>query len=522
MNLRSAVPLRALVLLAALAVLSAALPGSASRLLAAEPARPNILLIYTDDQSHRTVGCYPQALPWVRTPHIDRLAERGIRFAPAYIGTWCMPSRATILTGLHQTGIQSMRRQGKYPGSTYDPEQCPFWPQVFRRHGYVTAHIGKWHTGTDTGFGRDWDFQIVWNRPLLPENSAHYYYDQLLSFSGGPPQRVDGHSTDNYTRWAVEFIRGRHRPQSRPWFLWLCYAAPHAPCTPAPRHLEQFPDAVAPTPADIYPPRPGKPAYMQAVSAWRPGPDGAPIAPLPPAAAPFDDSVRTLSQWVRRYQQCVSSLDEGVAALVEALDETGQRENTLVVFTSDQGFAWGQHGFQDKHGPYDANIASPLIFSMPGTLPERQVCDAQVAGVDLVPTFFRFAGIDLPWPMHGHDLTPLLKDPRAAWPHPALITYTVSTFGDDSLDIPPPKSRRDKVPWYVALCHRRYKYIRTLEAGEIEELYDLAADPEELTNLALDPRRRADLLEFRRTTLDELRRIQARMVDQLPPLRAAD
>ena len=136
--------------------------------------RPNILFIYTDDHSYRTVGCYPQSYPWVQTPTIDRLAKEGVRFEYAYIGTWCMPSRATLLTGHHQFGVESMRMEGPYPGSVYDPEKCPFWPSVFRKHGYTTAHIGKWHTGTDTGFGRDWDFQIAWNRPANPKTSGNY------------------------------------------------------------------------------------------------------------------------------------------------------------------------------------------------------------------------------------------------------------------------------------------------------------------------------------------------------------
>ncbi len=127
--------------------------------------RPNILFIFTDDQSHRTVSCYKEAYPWVKTPNIDALAAQGVRFTHAYMGTWCMPSRATMLTGHHQFGVESMRMQGTYPGSIYDPEKCPFWPSIFRMHGYSTAQIGKWHTGVDSGYGRDWDHQIVWSRP---------------------------------------------------------------------------------------------------------------------------------------------------------------------------------------------------------------------------------------------------------------------------------------------------------------------------------------------------------------------
>ena len=105
--------------------------------------RPNILFIYTDDQSTRTVSCYEEAHSWVNTPNIDALAAAGVRFEHAYIGSWCMTSRASLLTGLQQHGIESMRMEGQYPGSVYDPEQCRFWPSVFRKNGYTTAHIGN-------------------------------------------------------------------------------------------------------------------------------------------------------------------------------------------------------------------------------------------------------------------------------------------------------------------------------------------------------------------------------------------
>jgi arylsulfatase A-like enzyme len=107
-----------------------------------KPKRPNILFIYADDQSYKTLSCYPEAMPGVKTPNIDKLAATGIRFHGAFLGSWCMPSRATMLTGHHPHGVESMRMEGKYPASAYDPEQCPFWPKTFREKGYSTAHIG--------------------------------------------------------------------------------------------------------------------------------------------------------------------------------------------------------------------------------------------------------------------------------------------------------------------------------------------------------------------------------------------
>jgi len=245
------------------------------RLLAADAARPNILFIYADDQSYKTVSCYREAPDWVSTPNIDRLAERGIRFDRCYLGAWCMPSRASLLTGRLQHAVESMTMEGTYPGSTYDPAQCPFWPSVFRRHGYQTAQIGKWHTGTDTGYGRDWDFQIVWNRPGHPENAGNYYKDQIIAFNG-QERLVTGYSTDNYTDWAVEYIRGKHRDANKPWYLWLCYGAIHGPTTPADRHKGALAGHPAPVPQDVYGPWPDKPAYLETTKAWIEGPDGRP------------------------------------------------------------------------------------------------------------------------------------------------------------------------------------------------------------------------------------------------------
>lgn len=493
---------------------------------APQPGPPNILLIYTDDHTHRTVSCYPEAWEWVDTPNIDELAEHGVRFAHAFIGTWCMPSRATLLTGHHQFGVQSMRMEGEYPGSTYDPEKCPFWPRVFRQNGYCTAQIGKWHTGTDTGAGRDWDHQIVWNRPRYQHNSGNYFYDQLIETNGGPPRLTKGYSTDNYTNWAEDFIRGENRNPDKPWYLWVCYGAVHGPFTPAHRHRNAYPEARVPTPADIYAPREGKPDWQQKIAFWEPGPDGRPQMIGGVFGGRTVEGAKSLhgnslDGWVRMYHQGVLALDEAVGRLVSALKETGQYDNTLIVFTSDQGFAWGQHGFCTKLAPYDANIRSPLIVSMPARLPQGVVVETPVAGVDLVPTFFSFAGIDLPWEMHGHDLTPLLRNAQAEWPHPAMVAFTARMYGSDTDRIPedPDDHFLNGIPWYVSLRQDRFKYIRSLVAGEIEELYDISADPEELKNLALQEDHAATLKQFREATIAEMRRTGWKLADHLPPVR---
>ncbi|MCB1228493.1 MAG: sulfatase-like hydrolase/transferase [Verrucomicrobiales bacterium] len=490
---------------------------------AADARRPNILFLFSDDQSYKTVSCYPEALPGVHTPNIDALAAQGIRFSYAYMGSWCMPSRASLLTGRHPHGIESMRMEGQYPGSAYDPQQCPFWPSVFRQQGYQTAHIGKWHTGIDAGWNRDWDYQIVWNRPKHPDNSGAYFYDEIVAENG--VERVEpGYSTDKYSEWACDYIRGKHRDPDKPWYLWLCYGAIHGPTTPADRHKGKHREDPVRIPADIFGPRPGKPDYLNKTQAWKKGKDGQ-IYGGKSGAAVGDGGNRgkTFEDFVHQSNDCVEALDEGIGQVLAALKESGQLENTLVVFTADQGFGMGEHGFRMKLGPWDATYRSPMVVSMPGTLPEGKVCPHPVHGVDLVRTFLATAGIDTPWEMHGRDLTPLLQDPESArWDPVCFYEHTGQSYGSDVAKVlaeTPEKAVHNNVPWYGALNDGRWKYIRYLKAGETEELYDLQTDPEELNNLADDPAHAQELTRLRKRCETEWKRTGASFADHLPPTR---
>jgi arylsulfatase A-like enzyme len=407
-----------------------------------------------------------------------------------------------------------MRMEGPYPGSEYDPEQCPFWPRRLRQAGYTTAQIGKWHTGTDTGHGRDWDHQAVWNRPAHPNNAGKYYGPQLMSFNGAPSEMVDGYSTDNYTDWAVDFIEnkqhGRFLPEGRdpdkPWYLWLCYGAVHGPSTPADRHLQDYEGSTTPVPVDIFGPRPTKPPYLRERTRFTKDDQGQPDG--------FD-------AMVRKYNRCVRALDEGVGRLVDALRQSGQLDNTIVIYTSDQGFAWGQHGLREKWAPYDAALRAPLIVSLPGRFPEGAVCPTPVGGVDLIPTLLRLADVEPPWPMHGNDLTPLLQDPRSDWPHPVMIAQTNRIYGSATSPLPTGEAVYHRgLPWYVSLTQGRYKYIRYTAEGEGEEFYDLQSDPEELHNRIADPHHAEDVSRYRTALLDELKRTNAPFLESMPPVAA--
>ncbi len=472
--------------------------------------RPNILLIYADDQSFKTVGCYPESWPWVKTPNIDALAKSGMRFHGAYLGAWCMPSRASLLTGRQPHGIQSMRMEGPYPASTYDPQQCPFWPALFRKNGYHTAQIGKWHTGTDAGFGRDWDYQIVWNRPKHPNNAGAYYEKQLLAFNGEEKWQ-EGYPADNYTQWAVEYVKGATRDKDKPWFLWLCHGSVHGPSKPAARHKGTYREAAVPEPSDLLGPWPGKADYLKNTLSWRKAPNGKILAGSNGEKVGDEAGGKgtEFANWVRQVNECVPAIDEGVGKLMAALKDSGQLENTLVIYTADQGFAMGEHGMRMKIAPYDANYRSPLIVSMPGTIPAGTVSPQVANAPDLVTTFFALAGVKPTADLHGRDLTPLLKDPAAEWSHPCLYEHTGHDYGDNVTKVmkeEPKEAIYQKVPWYTAMVHNRWKLIKYLQPGVPEELYDLSSDPDELHNVIADPKHIARLAGLRATLAAELRR----------------
>ncbi|MEZ6088836.1 MAG: sulfatase-like hydrolase/transferase [Pirellulaceae bacterium] len=485
--------------------------------------RPNILFIYADDQSYKTIGCYGQSPTWVKTPNIDALAASGVRFHRAYLGAWCMPSRASVLTGRLQHGVATMRMEGTYPASSYDPEECRFLPAEFRKQGYQTAQIGKWHTGTDTGWGRDWDHQIVWNRPGHPDNAGNYYVNQIMTFNG-VDRKVDGYSTDNYTDWGVDYIRGKDRSADKPWYLWMCYGAIHGPTTPADRHRGLLKGKQSELPTDIFGPWTEKPDYLNRVSAWvRRTDGGAAMRRRNAVASNFDTNAagKPYDAWIQQVNECNMAVDEGVGRLYDVLKETNQLDNTIIVYTADQGYALGEHGLNQKVAPYDASLASALIIRWPAKVPQNKVCMEAINAPDLMGYLCKQAKVEVPWRTDGRDIEPLVEHPEEAqWDTPMLMTHTGRQYGQDTAMIPPPDDEKMRqvagVPWYAMLRDGSYKYIRYLVKGEKEELYNLREDPEELNNLALDPRSRPKLEALRAKCVDQLRNTDAPFVDSLP------
>ena len=465
--------------------------------------RPNILYIFTDDQSIRTISCYPQAQPWAHTPNIDKLAEEGVKFSYCYTGAKCVPSRGNALTG---------KLQFNYTKETL------YWPVDFRKQGYYTGMIGKWHWNIPR-HDETWDWSAVWEH-YLPENHRNYYLDQKLRMNGDTLLPI-GYSTDSYTDLTIDFIRNRAQEKDQPWFFWLCYGAVHGPYTPADRHQELYLDKPeTQIPVDVFGPRPDKPEHMVNMSMWKKDKEtGKPVY-----------GKKSLDSWVKQYNQTVRAIDEGVGRIMAALTETGQLENTIVVFTSDQGYAWGQHGYKLKIGPYDATLLAPLIVVNQQKFPKGEICNYPVNGADLIATFHSIGNVSPSTKLDGRDLSKLFINPtKKNWEsEPMIQTYTGSLYGDEVIN-KELKAAWETDDWDKFICDKKtgtrswlmlrkgkYKYIRYIWKDYIEELYDLEHDPDELRNLAVKKNYHKLVAELRRETEKSFKEKGASFIDLLP------
>lgn len=488
-----------------------ALPAvHAARPDAAPASRPNVLHIFTDDQSVRTLGCYTHdAYPWVRTPNIDALAKTGVRFHGVYVAAYCMPARISMLTGNLPHASRGLFQGAELKGAELAKEikDHPFWPQRLRESGCRTGMIGKWHiTSRPPAVGIDWDSAIHWTK-----NMGDSYSNHNVSFNGAPPKDIGGYSVDRYTDLAISFMKEQPK-DPRPWYLWLCYTGVHMPAEPAERHQGAF-DSVddIPEPASMKQ-RAGKPAYIRDL-------------PERPWTRVQDE--------IRRYHECVMAIDESVGRLMQTLKATNQLENTVVIFASDQGIAYGQHGLvHKKDAPYDAALRSPLIFSWPGHFAQDQVSPEPVNGPDVVRTLLDIFGLEPLKTMDGMSLLPLLKDPARRLPREAMLMTNVQNNMGQTIPQGVERTERliargakgeEAMRDWAMIRSGDYKYVAYCGEAREEEVYNLADDPEELVNLA--DTQHGQLVEgMRRKAAKELRATQSgfnggHFIDFFPLLR---
>lgn len=419
--------------------------------------RPNIIVILTDDQPYHTVAYMPTVT--------NELAPKGVNFTNGFVTTpLCCPSRVSILTGEyvhnHEVFTNSMPTGGAEKFD--DSSSIATW---MKEAGYRTAYFGKYLNGYErlqpTGVvPPGWDEWRVFLGQGADDDadagSFEYFYNFTMSENGQVtdyPRDAYYFSADVVTRGAVNYI---HETRDAPFLLLIGYYNPHSPYIPAPRHEGAFRSGAGWDWIQYRPPNfnekdiHDKPAYLR---------------DFPPLS---DGEVDTAHKQILR---SLLSVDDGVASVLNALDKTGLKEKTVVVFLSDNGMTLGDHRFGvDKNCAYEACVKIPFIVYAPGMV-EARSDDRLVANIDLVPTFLEWAGGEIPESVDGRSLVPLLVDANAPWREDLLLEHWRTEGGVGSM-----------IPEFHAVRTEEWKYVE-YETGE-KELYDLVNDPYELNNLA--------------------------------------
>jgi arylsulfatase A-like enzyme len=446
------------------------------------PTRPNILFIMSDDHAAHAISAYSGRIN--QTPHLDRLAREGVRFDRCFaVNSICSPSRATILTGKysHLNGVPVFNR--------FDGAQ-PTAAKYLQAAGYYTGMIGKWHLGSDpTGF----DYWTV-----LPGQGV-YHDPAFLSPTGR--RVIKGYATDIITDLSIEFLR--KRPQDQPFFLMCHHKAPHRPWAPDDRHAQLYNDRDIPEPPtlrDDYATRTDA-AHEAEMTIARdltyrdlkikppPGLKGAELTkwnqtkPME-LTVEMDGQKRTLTgddlvkwkyqKYIKDYLRCIASIDENVGRLLDFLDQSGLATNTLVIYTSDQGFFLGDHGWYDKRFMYEESIKMPFLVRWPGVIKPGTTQAAMSLNIDFAPTFLDVAGLAVPPDMQGRSLLPLLGGER---PTDWRTSWYYRYYHD-------PGDHNTRAHYGVRTETHKLIYFWKKRQWE---LYDLVNDPAELHNLYHDP-----------------------------------
>ena len=480
------------------------------------PSYPNIVFILADDHGAQALSAYdspPQRSP-LRTPGIDRLAREGMRFDRFCVeNAICAPSRAAFLTG-----CMSARHGVVDNSKSFDATQ-PTWPALLRARGYTTAIKGKWHLKSQPVGFDDWEVLI---------DQGEYWNPRFVTPTG-TVQR-EGYCTDIITERAVDFLSAQAKTQ-KPFALVVHHKAPHRSWQPAPRHYWMFANDDLPEPATLFDTfaKRGGASKLQSMSvaedltpqdlklvppkglttaqlaAWTAAHAGR-VAAAQTARDAGPEAWRRFAfqTYAKDYLRCVAAVDESVQRVLGELDRLGLSENTIVIYSSDQGWFLGEHGWYDKRWMYEESLRTPFLIRWPGQVKPGSTNAALCQNIDLAPTLLAAAGVPIPERMEGRDLAPLFTDAFAAWRD--AIYYRYYEEG-------PPHN----VPAHDGVRLERLKLINfhTLSGSDAWELYDLEADPDELRDLSRIPSM-AKVLQQLRQRLTELRREHG-CTDLLPP-----
>ncbi len=451
-------------------------PALAAGLLASAPvaARPNVVFVMTDDHAAHAISAYGSRVN--ATPQLDRLAREGMLFRNAFVtNSICTPSRAAILTGLysHKNGVPVFNR--------FDGSQ-PTVAKLLQAAGYHTGIVGKWHLGSDpTGFDR-WE--------ILPGQGV--YVDPVLYTASGETTYRGRYVSDVITDLGIEFIRDR--PRNKPFFLMLHHKAPHRAWTPDEPHRREFAGREIPEPPTLFD------DYATRTDALRENrqrvADDLTANDLkqdPPAGLSGRDLVRFKYQrYMQDYLACVQSVDDNLGRLLGFLKQSGLDADTIVVYTSDQGFFLGDHGMYDKRFMYEASLRTPLLVRWPGVVRPGSQAAAMALNVDFAPTFLDAAGVAVPPSMQGRSLLPVLREAVPAdWRTAMYYRY----YHDPG---------HHNTAAHYGVRTATHKLIHYWKKGQ-RELFDLRSDPDELRNLYGQPGQETVTAELE-ATLARLRR----------------
>ncbi|MGB2713176.1 MAG: sulfatase [Vicinamibacterales bacterium] len=454
--------------LSILALLSVAAPALA------QPARPrpNVLLIMADDLNN-DLGTYGH--PIVRTPNIDRLASRGLRFDRAYNQfPLCNPSRASLMTGLRPDTIRIYELQTQFRANVPDVVTLP---QMFRRNGYYAARVGKiYHYGVPGQIGTSglddppsWDAVVnpkgidKDEEPLLTNFTPSRGLGSALAFYVSPSS--DEEQTDG--KVAAETIALLEANRNRPFFIAAGFYRPHCPFIAPKQYFDRYPLERIPVPK---------------VSAE--GMARVPAAALFTKPLNWDIAEDGQRQSIRAYYASIAYLDANVGRLLSALERLKLMDNTIVVFMSDHGYNLGEHGQWMKQSLFERSARSPLIIAGPGVSTRGGASPRVVEYLDLYPTLAELTGLQAPSNLAGRSLVPLVKKPDAPWDHPALTQV-----------------RRGAAPKFFmgySVRTERWRYTEWDGGTQGAELYDEKNDPAELENLVEDPAHKAVVSELKR------------------------
>ena len=432
-------------------------------------------MVVVDDLAADVMG-QGRRFPFLNCPNVERLQREGANFERAFVPTSvCSPSRASLFTGAyaHTHGVQV--------NDFIDlADTLPNFPRLLRAAGYDTGFVGKWHMN---GLSKPRLGFEYW----LSFAGQGYYVDPLLN-ENGREFRAKDYMTDLLSDYAVRYIQ---TPREKPFCLIVSHKAAHVNdhnrYVPAPRHRDAFRGETFPEPPSFNDPLEDKPAWQRRYAEcglerreWERC--GEVPAALPPEAWTARDGELLM------YLRTLLAVDEGLGMLLQALTNTEQLDNTVVVFTSDNGYMLGAHRLFDKRVMYEESVRVPLVARFPKRLAAGRKSDRLVSTLDLAPTFLDLAGLAVPDTMMGASLLPLFADEGTPWRDRLLYEYFQEAPGP-------------AVPTMLGVRTERYKYATYPDlTAAIDELYDLEADPYELRNLIADPSY-APLLGELQTTL---------------------